>query len=232
MAVVILDSDQIPHGISRKFVKFPGEAQDHFYNRVTHLHHQGQKICQIGDLSVVRNLTVLYLYDNKIEKIEHLDAVPHLAMLYLQRNKISVIENIGHFKKLKKLYLSNNRISVIENLEELTNLQGNYAHCTVVGRLCNKYTNTHTCEIQRFATVSNFYRSQLHIQFSPKNSSEPPITSKYHFIQIYPNYVQECTRPAPRTLCLGNCSCRSCNLKVLLLQDFHDGTLAKSLYLI
>ena len=47
MAVVILDSDQIPHGISRKFVKFPGEAQDHFYNRVTHLHHQGQKICQI-----------------------------------------------------------------------------------------------------------------------------------------------------------------------------------------
>ena len=41
MAVVILDSDQIPHGISRKFVKFPGEALDHYYNRVTHLHHQG-----------------------------------------------------------------------------------------------------------------------------------------------------------------------------------------------
>ena len=124
MSVVILDSDHIPHGISRKFVKFPGEALDHYYNRVTHLHHQGQKIYQIGDLSAVRNLTVLYLYDNKIEKIEHLEAVVNLQMLYLQKNKISVIENISHLKKLKKLYLSNNRISVIENLEELTSLQG------------------------------------------------------------------------------------------------------------
>ena len=85
---------------------------------------QGQKICQIGDLSVVKHLTVLYLYDNKIEKIEHLDAIPHLEMLYLQRNKISTIENIGHLKKLKKLYLSNNRISVVENLQNLINLQG------------------------------------------------------------------------------------------------------------
>ena len=85
---------------------------------------QGQKICQIGDLSVVKHLTVLYLYDNKIEKIEHLDAIPQLEMLYLQRNKISTIENIGHLKKLKKLYLSNNRISVVENLQNLINLQG------------------------------------------------------------------------------------------------------------
>ena len=61
MAVVILDSDQIPHGISRKFVKFPGEALDHYYNRVTHLHHQGtvnkidSKICiwQILDTSQI-----------------------------------------------------------------------------------------------------------------------------------------------------------------------------------
>ena len=40
---VILDSDLIPRGISRKFVKFPGETQEHFYARVTHLHHQNQK---------------------------------------------------------------------------------------------------------------------------------------------------------------------------------------------
>ena len=98
MSVVILDSDHIPHGISRKFVKFPGEALDHYYNRVTHLHHQGQKIYQIGDLSAVRNLTVLYLYDNKIEKIEHLEAVVNLQMLYFQKNKIAVIENISHLK--------------------------------------------------------------------------------------------------------------------------------------
>ena len=101
-----------------------GENQEHFYARVTHLHHQNQKIYQIGDLSPVPNLTVLYLYDNKLSKIEHLDSVPHLQMLYLQRCKISKIENLENLKRLKKLYLSNNRIGVIENLEELDNLQG------------------------------------------------------------------------------------------------------------
>ena len=33
-----------------------GENQEQFFQRVTHLHHQSQKICQIGDLSAVRNL--------------------------------------------------------------------------------------------------------------------------------------------------------------------------------
>ena len=56
MAVVILDSDQIPEGISTKFVRFPGEGQEQFYHRVTHLHHQSQRIYQIGDLSAVKNL--------------------------------------------------------------------------------------------------------------------------------------------------------------------------------
>ena len=129
---VILDSDQIPRGISRKFVKFPGETQVHFYARVTHLHHQNQKIYQIGDVSAVPNLTVLYLYGNRLTKIEHLDSVPHLKMLYLQRNKISKIENLGHLRKLKKLYLSCNRISVVENLEELINLQGKISTIVVI----------------------------------------------------------------------------------------------------
>jgi Leucine-rich repeat (LRR) protein len=46
--------------------------------RVTHLHHQSQKIFQIGDLSPVKNLTVLYLYDNKLERVERLESVPNL----------------------------------------------------------------------------------------------------------------------------------------------------------
>ena len=51
---VILDSDQIPEGISRKFIRYPGEPQDKYYLRVTHGHFQSQKICQIGDLSPIR----------------------------------------------------------------------------------------------------------------------------------------------------------------------------------
>ncbi len=47
---VILDSDQIPMGISKTLVKLPGEEQNDFHSRVTHLHHQHQRIRQIGDL--------------------------------------------------------------------------------------------------------------------------------------------------------------------------------------
>ena len=50
MAGVILDSDQIPDGVSKGFVRLPKEKQTDYFNRVTHLHLQGQKIRQIGDL--------------------------------------------------------------------------------------------------------------------------------------------------------------------------------------
>ena len=57
---VILDSDQIPEGISRKFIRYPGEVQDRFYLRVTHGHFRSQKICQIGDLSPIRVINVYH----------------------------------------------------------------------------------------------------------------------------------------------------------------------------
>ena len=94
--------------------------------RVTHLHHQNKKIYQIGDLSSVKNLTVLYLYNNRLESLERLESVPKLQMLYLQRNKIQKITGLEHLKSLKKLYLSRNRISVIENLDKLTQLEELY----------------------------------------------------------------------------------------------------------
>ncbi|TRY69500.1 hypothetical protein TCAL_04666 [Tigriopus californicus] len=120
---VILDGDQIPEGISRNFVRLPGEDGTDFYNRVTHLHHQRQKIRQIGDLSLVKNLTVLYLYENRLDSIERLDNLVNLQMLYLQRNRIRVLGGLSGLKKLKKLYLSGNRIRRVENLEMLTSLQ-------------------------------------------------------------------------------------------------------------
>ncbi len=140
---IILDSDQIPEGVSKSFVRLPGEELSDFHARVTHLHHQKQNIRQIGDLvrkvsicccgmtstlplmqSAVRNLTVLYLYENRLSRIERLDAVPNLQLLYLQRNSIGTIENLGHLARLKKLYLSGNRISVVEGLDKLASLRG------------------------------------------------------------------------------------------------------------
>lgn len=163
---VILDSDLIPHGISRKFVKFPGETQDHFHSRVTHLHHQSQKISQIGDLSMVKHLTVLYLYDNKLTNIEHLEAIPHLRMLYLQRNKISKIENISHLTKLKKLYLSNNRISVIENLENLSNLEGKKNHSRSLSFSNDLFLKPDMPKLQKHSFPNYFYTlffTELHV---------------------------------------------------------------------
>ena len=97
-----------------------------FLLRVTHLHHQNKKIYQIGDLSSVKNLTVLYLYNNRLESLERLESVPKLQMLYLQRNKIRKITGLDHLQSLKKLYLSRNRISVIENLDKLPQLEELY----------------------------------------------------------------------------------------------------------
>ena len=65
MGGIILDSDQISAGISKRFIRLPEEEQFQFLSRVSHLHHQNQNIRQIGDLSPVRNLTVLYIYDNR-----------------------------------------------------------------------------------------------------------------------------------------------------------------------
>ena len=56
---VILDSDQIPEGISKKFIRYPGEAQEKYALRVTHGHFQSQKIYQIGDLSPIRVISYL-----------------------------------------------------------------------------------------------------------------------------------------------------------------------------
>ncbi len=123
-AGIILDSDQIPEGVSKSFVRLPGEEQSEFHARVTHLHHQRQNIRQIGDLASVRNLTVLYLYENRLTKIERLDPVPNLQLLYLQRNSIGALENLGHLVKLRKLYLSGNRISIVEGLDKLVSLRG------------------------------------------------------------------------------------------------------------
>ena len=49
-AGIILDSDLVPEGISRSFVRLPGEDLAEFHLRVTHLHFERQNIRQIGDL--------------------------------------------------------------------------------------------------------------------------------------------------------------------------------------
>ncbi|KAG7262265.1 hypothetical protein CRUP_000086, partial [Coryphaenoides rupestris] len=69
------------------------------------------------DLSVCRNLTVLYLYDNRITRMCDLGSAPKLTHLYLQNNCISRMENLSNLPRLSKL------IVVVEGLERLTELR-------------------------------------------------------------------------------------------------------------
>lgn len=55
------------------------------------------------DLSMCRNLTVLYLYDNQLLKIPTLHHNQHLTMLYLQNNDIHKIEHLSPLTRLSKL---------------------------------------------------------------------------------------------------------------------------------
>ncbi|GAB1284791.1 Protein phosphatase 1 regulatory subunit 42 [Apodemus speciosus] len=80
-----------------------------------------QKPCD--DLSLCKNLSVLYLYDNRISQVTNLNYTTNLTHLYLQNNCISCIENLSSLKKLEKLYLGGNYIAVVEGLEGLEELR-------------------------------------------------------------------------------------------------------------
>uniref|UniRef100_A0A9L0RK55 Protein phosphatase 1 regulatory subunit 42 n=1 Tax=Equus caballus TaxID=9796 RepID=A0A9L0RK55_HORSE len=82
-----------------------------------------QLIPQPEDLSLCKNLSVLYLYDNRISQITNLNYATNLTHLYLQNNCISCIENLRSLRKLEKLYLGGNYIAVIEGLEGLEGLR-------------------------------------------------------------------------------------------------------------
>lgn len=55
------------------------------------------------DISVCRNLSVLYLYDNRISHIRNLGFASNLTHLFLQNNTITHIENLANLQQLSKL---------------------------------------------------------------------------------------------------------------------------------
>ncbi|XP_040518675.1 protein phosphatase 1 regulatory subunit 42 isoform X2 [Gallus gallus] len=91
--------------------------------KITHLNLSDKNLDAIGDISLCRNLRVLYLYDNQISQIQNLGFASHLTHLYLQNNCISCIENLSSLKKLEKLYLGGNSIAVVEGLDQLQEIR-------------------------------------------------------------------------------------------------------------
>ncbi|XP_034285805.1 protein phosphatase 1 regulatory subunit 42 isoform X3 [Pantherophis guttatus] len=91
--------------------------------KLTHLKLSNKNIDVIDDLSLCKNLNVLYLYDNNIRQIHNLDFATNLRHLYLQNNCIIRIENLESLIRLEKLYLGGNCITVVEGLETLEELR-------------------------------------------------------------------------------------------------------------
>ncbi|KAM5157601.1 protein phosphatase 1 regulatory subunit 42 [Mantella aurantiaca] len=99
------------------------ESVAQYLKRTTHLNFSNKNIDYVEDLSICRNLTVLYLYDNNISHIGNLGFATNLTHLYLQNNSISSIENLSGLKRLEKLYLGGNYLTVVEGLEGLHELR-------------------------------------------------------------------------------------------------------------
>ena len=98
--IVNLGDEEVMMGVSSMAVKLPAEETSKFLLRMTHLHCQGKMINMIADLRSVRNLTVLYLYNNKIKVIDYMSHVPNLKLLYLQNNMIEVMAGLEDLVKL------------------------------------------------------------------------------------------------------------------------------------
>ncbi|KAM7390529.1 hypothetical protein PAMA_008609 [Pampus argenteus] len=105
------------------FKKKRGLSLPEYLKTLTHLHFSSKNIEDIGDLSLCRNLAVLYLYDNQIAHICNLGFAYNLTHLYMQNNDISQIHNLSNLQRLSKLYLGGNRIAVVEGLEQLSELK-------------------------------------------------------------------------------------------------------------
>ncbi|NXS41625.1 PPR42 phosphatase, partial [Balaeniceps rex] len=107
--MVRLTMDLIAKSVSHKNRNEEDFGQ--YLQKITHLNLSDKNIDAIGDLSLCKNLRVLYLYDNQISQIQNLDFASNITHLYLQNNCITCIENLSSLKSLEKLYLGGNCIT-------------------------------------------------------------------------------------------------------------------------
>lgn len=79
---------------------------------LTSLDLRYNKISQIQNLEMMRNLEILCLNYNKIKKIENLN-LPNLKELRLDGNQIESIQNLGKLKNLQILSLEKNQLTKV-----------------------------------------------------------------------------------------------------------------------
>ncbi|KAM5340556.1 leucine-rich repeat-containing protein 49 isoform 4-T4 [Glossophaga mutica] len=87
------------------------------------LNFQHNFITRIQNISNLRKLIFLDLYDNQIEEISGLSTLRSLRVLLLGKNRIKKISNLENLKNLDVLDLHGNQITKIENVNHLCDLR-------------------------------------------------------------------------------------------------------------
>eukprot|EP00794_Sanderia_malayensis_P009894 gene9894-10907_t len=110
---------------------------------------------EISGLSQLRSLRVLMLGKNRITKIENLQELSKLDVLDLHGNKIAKIENISHLAELRVLNLASNELVTINNLAGLNSL-------TELNLRRNKITNVN--EVDLLPNIQRLFMSYNNIK--------------------------------------------------------------------
>ncbi len=77
-----------------------------------------QKIETIQQVSRLKSLKNLFLYNNQITSLEGIEELTALEMLYVQDNQISSIQQVKKLVNLKELYINGNKIDSLDGLTE------------------------------------------------------------------------------------------------------------------
>ena len=118
-----LDDKKIEAAIRKSIKKPEGELTGEDLGKITEL---GLSSIQIGDISVLKELTkltVLTLTDNRISDITALKELTHLLELYLGFNQVRDVRALKELQQLTKLNLEENQISDVRALKELQQLR-------------------------------------------------------------------------------------------------------------
>ena len=108
--------------------------------RLMSLQHNLISKIEVQQLTQLKKLVFLDLYDNQIEKLCSMNTLENLRVLLVGKNRIKRIEGLKQLNKLEVLDLHGNQISQISGLDDLSslkvlNLAGN--NIKVIG--CNDF---------------------------------------------------------------------------------------------
>ena len=144
------------------------------------------QIQSISGLEHATTLRVLMLGNNRISNINGLERLPLLDVLDLHSNQIETIENIGHLTSLRVLNLAGNLIRVVDGISNLVSL-------SELNLRRNKISSV-ACKVGRLFNLERLYLSHNDITNNDEVSllgelpsvaemalSTNPICKEYHF---------------------------------------------------